>query len=195
MSYSIATRYQVADPSALIEKAPAIREKIIAAGAEGAALIQPIAAGPSVGTMIALSVWNSVDAGIEGLGKLYADPDIEALREGNPTLDRSISKLMVSYGDIDGQYIGVTRFTASEIPERGAEITWKKCKAHGLPALRISHCIAGGDNVGSYRAMFFANSLDAWAQAIADLLADDEYISEMGQVNFKPVFRGLARRF
>ena len=195
MSYSIATRYQVADPSALIEKAPAIREKIIAAGAEGAALIQPIAAGPSVGTMIALSVWNSVDAGIEGLGKLYADPDIEALREGNPTLDRSISKLMVSYGDIDGQYIGVTRFTASEIPERGAEITWEKCKAHGLPALRISHCIAGGDNVGSYRAMFFANSLDAWAQAIADLLADDEYISEMGQVNFKPVFRGLARRF
>jgi len=195
MSYSIATRYQVADPSALIEKAPAIREKIIAAGAEGAALIQPIAAGPSVGTMIALSVWNSVDSGIEGLGKLYADPDIEALREGNPTLDRSISKLMVSYGDIDGQYIGVTRFTASEIPERGAEITWEKCKAHGLPALRISHCIAGGDNVGSYRAMFFANSLDAWAQTIADLLADDEYISEMGQVNFKPVFRGLARRF
>ena len=37
MSYSIVTRYQVADPSALIKKAPAIREKAIAAGAEGAA--------------------------------------------------------------------------------------------------------------------------------------------------------------
>ena len=32
MSYSISTRYQVADPSALIEKAPEIREKAIAAG-------------------------------------------------------------------------------------------------------------------------------------------------------------------
>ena len=39
MSYSIVTRFQVADPSTLIEKAPEIREKIIAAGAEGAALI------------------------------------------------------------------------------------------------------------------------------------------------------------
>jgi len=62
MSYSISTRYQVADPSALIEKAPAIREKAIAAGAEGAALIQPIAAGPHVDVMLALTVWNSVDA-------------------------------------------------------------------------------------------------------------------------------------
>ena len=94
MSYSISSRYQVADPSAMIEKAPAMREKAIAAGAEGAALIQPIAAGPNVDVMFALTVWNSVDAGIEGLGKLYADPDIEALRDGNPTLDRSISKLM-----------------------------------------------------------------------------------------------------
>ena len=39
MSYSIVTRYQVADPSALIKKAPEIREKIVAAGATGAALI------------------------------------------------------------------------------------------------------------------------------------------------------------
>ena len=122
MSHSISTRYQVADPSALIEKAPEIREKAIAAGAEGAALIQPIAAGPHVDVMDALTVWNSVDAGIEGLGKLYADPDIEVLRDGNPTLDRSISKLMASYGDIDGQYIGVTRFTTSEMSERGVAI-------------------------------------------------------------------------
>jgi len=76
MSYSISTRYQVADPSALIEKAPEIREKAIAAGAEGAALIQPIAAGPHVDVMVALTVWNSVDAGIEGTGKRYADPSV-----------------------------------------------------------------------------------------------------------------------
>ena len=195
MSYSISTRYQVADPSALIEKAPAIREKAIAAGAEGAALIQPIAAGPHVDVMLALTVWNSVDAGIEGLGKLYADPDIEALRDGNPTLDRSISKLMASYGDIDGQYIGVTRFTASEMSERGVAIAWEKGKAQGITAIRASHCIAGGDNVGSYRAMFFTNSLDAWAQTIAELRADDEYLSEMARVNFEVVFRGIARRF
>ena len=122
MSYSISTRYQVSDPSALIEKAPEIREKAIAAGAEGAALIQPIAAAPHVDVMVALTVWNSVDAGIEGMGKLYADPDIQSLREGNPTLDHSISKLMASYGDIDGQYIGVTRFTTSEMSERGVAI-------------------------------------------------------------------------
>ena len=195
MSYSIVTRYQVADPSALIKKAPEIREKIVAAGAEGAALIQPIAAGPSVGTMAALSVWNSVDAGIEGLGKLYADPDIEALREGNPTLDRSISKLMMSFGDIDGQFIGVTRFTASELSERGVAIAWEKGKAQGISAIRASQCIAGGDNVGSYRAMFFTNSLDAWAQTIAELQADDEYLSEIERTNFKPAFRGIARRF
>ena len=145
--------------------------------------------------MAALSLWNSVDAGIEGLGKLYADPVIEALSKVNPTLDRSISKLMASYGDIDGQYIGVTRFTASEMSERGVAIAWEKGKAQGITAIRASHCIAGGDNVGSYRAMFFTNSLDAWAQTVADLWADDEYISVMGQVNFKPVFRGLARRF
>ena len=58
MSYSISSRYQVADPSALIENAPVMREKAIAAGAEGAALIQPIAAGPHVDVMLALTVWN-----------------------------------------------------------------------------------------------------------------------------------------
>jgi len=195
MTYSVSTRYQVADPSALIERAPEIREKLIASGANGASLIQPIAAGPFVDSMIAISAWNSLDASIEGLGKLYADPDIKALREVNPTLGRSIARQMASFGDIDGQFIGVVVFNASGFAEKGAEIAWEKCKAHGLPALRISQFIAGGDNVGSYRAMFFANSLDAWAQTIADLLADDEYISEMGQVNFKPVFRGLARRF
>jgi len=195
MSYSIVTRFQVADPSALIEKAPEVREKIIAAGAEAAALIQPIAAGPGVGTMAALSLWNSVDAGIESLGKLYADPVIEALSKANPTLDRSISKLMASYGDIDGQYIGVTRFTASELSERGVAIAWEKGKAQGITAIRASHCIAGGDNVGSYRAMFFTNSLDAWAQTIAELMADDEYLSETAKTNFKVVFRGIARRF
>jgi len=41
-------------------------------------------------------------------------------------------------------------------------------------AIRASHCIAGGDNVGSSRAMFLTNSLDAWAQTIAELMADDE---------------------
>ena len=195
MSYSISSRYQVADPSALIENAPVMREKAIAAGAEGAALIQPIAAGPHVDVMLALTVWNSVDAGIEGLGKLYADPAIQSLREGNPTLDRSISKLMASYGDIDGQYIGVTRFTASEMSERGVAIAWEKGKAQGITAIRASHCISGGNNVGSYRAMFFTNSLDAWAQTIAELMADDEYLSEITRTNFKPVFRGIARRF
>ena len=195
MAYSVSTRYQVADPSALIERAPEIREKVIAAGAEGGALIQPIAAGPVVGTMMALSVWNSLDASIEGLGKIYADPDIKALREDNPILGRSISRILASYGDIDGQFIGVVRFTASEFNERGPEIAWEKCKAHGLPALRLSQCIAGGDDVGSYRAMFFTNSLDAWAQATAEFRADDEYISEMERINFKPAFRGLARRF
>ena len=195
MSYSISSRYQVADPSALIENAPVMREKAIAAGAEGAALIQPIAAGPHVDVMLALTVWNSVDAGIEGLGKLYADPDIQSLREGNPTLDRSISKLMASYGDIDGQYIGVTRFTASELSERGVAIAWEKGKAQGITAIRASHCISGGNNVGSYRAMFFTNSLDAWAKTIAELMADDEYLSEIARTNFKPVFRGIARRF
>ena len=195
MSYSISSRYQVADPSALIENAPVMREKAIAAGAEGAALIQPIAAGPHVDVMLALTVWNSVDAGIEGLGNLYADPAIQSLREGNPTLDRSISKLMASYGDIDGQYIGVTRFTASEMSERGVAIAWEKGKAQGITAIRASHCIAGGDNVGSYRAMFFTNSLDAWAQTIAELMANDEYLTEIARTNFKPVFRGIARRF
>ena len=195
MSYSIVIHYRVIDPSAQIKKTPEIREKIVAVGAEGAALIQPIAAGSSVGTMVALSVWNSVDAGIEGLGKLYADPDIEALREGNPTLDRSISKLMMSFGDIGGQYIGVTRFTASELSERGVAIAWEKGKAQGITAIRASHCIAGGDNVGSYRAMFFTNSLDAWAETITELLADDEYLSEIERTNFKPAFRGIARRY
>ena len=102
---------------------------------------------------------------------------------------------MASYGDIDGQYIGVTRFTASEMSERGVAIAWEKGKAQGITAIRASHCIAGGDNVGSYRAMFFTNSLDAWAQTIAELLADDEYHLEMARVNFKAVFRGIARRF
>ncbi len=195
MSYSIATRYQVADPSALIEKAPEIRKKAIAAGAEGAALIQPIASGPAVGTMVALSVWKSVDASIEGLGKVYADPDVKALRENNPVLGRSISRIMASYGDIDGQYVALVRFTASEFSERGVAIVWEKGKAQGISAVRASHCIAGGDEVGSYRAMFFTNSLDAWAQTVADLWADDEYISEMGRINFEPFYRGIARRF
>ena len=195
MAYSITTRYQVADPSELIEKAPVIREKIVAIGAKRAAFIQPIAAGPSVDVMLALSVWDSVDAGIEGLGKLYADPDIQALREGNQIVGRKISKMVESRGEIDGQYIGVVRATASELSERAVALAWEKGKAQGITAIRIGQCIAGGDDVGSYRAMFFTNSIDAWVQTVAQLRADDEYLAEAARTNWNVFFRGIARRF
>ena len=43
--------------------------------------------------------------------------------------------------------------------------------------------------------MFFTKSLDAWAQTITELQADDEYLSEIERTNFKPVFRRIARCF
>ncbi len=128
------------------------------------------------------------------MGKLYTDPDIAALREDNPTLGRNIVRVIAEFGDIDGQFIGLIRFTASDFSDRGLTIAWENGKANGINGIRASQAIAGSE-VGSYVALFFTNSLDAWAKTIADLLADDEYLADMKRINFKPVARGIARRY
>ena len=173
MTYTITTLHQVTNPSQIIDKAPEMRQKVIAAGAKRLELLQPIAAGPHVDVILAISAWDSVDAGIDAMGGLYADSDMQAMRADNPTLGREISKVLKSGGEIERQYVGMVRGTATELSDIGFERTWKIGNSLGITAVRASQSIAGGNNVGSYRAMFFCDSVDAWVQTSVQLRADD----------------------
>ncbi len=194
MTHTITTRFQVNNPTQVTDKAPETRQKILAAGAKRVEFLQPIAAGPHVDVMLVISSWDSVDAGLNALAGLYADPDIQAITAANPMLGREISTIMKSRGDIEGQYVGMIRGTATELSDRGFERTWEIGNPLGITAIRASRSVAGGNHVGSYRALLFCNSVDAWVQTSAQLRADDEYLEEAARTNWNVIFRGVARR-
>ena len=194
MTYRILTRYQVTDPGPIIQRAPEVREKVLAVGARRSVLFQPLATGPSVGALAWASAWDSIDAAIEGLAKVYADPAIAALRDANPVLSRSISKSVLERGDPTGsKFVGITRFTASTHSERGVEICWEKGQPNGITAIRVSQYIAGGETPGSYVALFFVVSLDGWAETVAQVTSDKAFLEEGERTNFSVTSRGLAK--
>jgi hypothetical protein len=191
VTYSFQTMYQGSDPAPLIDNVQMFKEL---SGASEMQVIQQIAAGDLTGVCLAVSTWESVQAGWDGLSALYADPKVQAISTtGTMTVaGRSVSKVRHQHGTCSGNYVGWTSFTG-EIPNESefSNIT-AIADTHGINGLRMSQAIAAGANSNARLAAFYCDSLNNWADMMDDLTSDPGFLLTVARTGFVPVRRGLA---
>ena len=195
MSFVFQTHYQGDDPSVLIDNMGLFNELVQGSGSSGMLLFQQIAAGELTGLCVAASMWDSVQDGWNGLSAMYADPRIQEIANSatSPTaIGRNVTKLEREHGNPGPGYAGWTSFQGDSVnDEEFANITAIADK-NGITAVRMLNNMAAGSNSGTRTAVFYCESLDNWAEMMAELAADPSFIAGASRTGFLPVARGLA---
>ena len=195
MSFVFQTHYQGDDPSVLIDNMGLFNELVQGSGSSGMLLFQQIAAGELTGLCVAASMWDSVQGGWNGLSAMYADPRIQEIATSvtSPTaIARNVTKLEREHGNPGPGYAGWTSFQGDSVnDEEFANITAIADK-NGITAVRMLNNMAAGSNSGTRTAVFYCESLDNWAEMMAELATDPSFIAGASRTGFLPVARGLA---
>jgi len=195
VSFVFQTHYQGDDPSVLIDNMGLFNELVQGSGSSGMLLFQQIAAGELTGLCVAASMWDSVQGGWNGLSAMYADPRIQEIATSvtSPTaIARNVTKLEREHGNPGPGYAGWTSFQGDSVnDEEFANITAIADK-NGITAVRMLNNMAAGSNSGTRTAVFYCDSLDNWAEMMADLTTDPSFIAGASRTGFLPVARGLA---
>ena len=195
MSFVFQTHYQGDDPSVLIDNMGLFNELVKGSGSSGMLLFQQIAAGELTGLCVAASMWDSVQGGWNGLSAMYADPRIQeiATSSTSPTaIARNVTKLEREHGNPGPGYAGWTSFQGDSVnDEEFANITAIADK-NEITAVRMLNNMAAGSNSGTRTAVFYCDSLDNWAEMMAELTTDPSFIAGASRTGFLPVARGLA---
>ena len=195
MSFVFQTHYQGDDPSVLIDNMGLFNQLVQGSGSSGMLLFQQIAAGELTGLCVAASMWDSVQGGWNGLSAMYADPRIQEIATSvtSPTaIARNVTKLEREHGNPGPGYAGWTSFQGDSVnDEEFANITAIADK-NGITAVRMLNNMAAGSNSGTRTAVFYCDSLDNWAEMMADLTTDPSFIAGASRTGFLPVARGLA---
>ena len=195
MSFVFQTHYQGDDPSVLIDNMGLFNELVQGSGSSGMLLFQQIAAGELTGLCVAASMWDSVQGGWNGLSAMYADPRIQEIATSatSPTaIARNVTKLEREHGNPGPGYAGWTSFQGDSVnDEEFANITAIADK-NEITAVRMLNNMAAGSNSGTRTAVFYCDSLDNWAEMMAELTTDPSFIAGALRTGFSPVARGLA---
>ncbi len=195
MSFVFQTHYQGDDPSVLVDNMGLFNELVKGSGSSGMLLFQQIAAGELTGLCVAASMWDSVQGGWNGLSAMYADPRIQEIATSatSPTaIARNVTKLEREHGNPGPGYAGWTSFQGDSVnDEEFANITAIADK-NGVTAVRMLNNMAAGSNSGTRTAVFYCDSLDNWAEMMAELTTDPSFIAGASRTGFLPVARGLA---
>ena len=195
MSFVFQTHYQGDDPSVLIDNMGLFNQLVQGSGSSGMLLFQQIAAGELTGLCVAASMWDSVQDGWNGLSAMYADPRIQEIATSatSPTaIGRNVTKLEREHGNPGPGYAGWTSFQGDAVnDEEFANITAIADK-NGITAVRMLNNMAAGSNSGTRTAVFYCESLDNWAEMMAELATDPSFIAGASRTGFLPVARGLA---
>ena len=195
MSFVFQTHYQGDDPSVLIDNMGLFNELVQGSGSSGMLLFQQIAAGELTGLCVAASMWDSVQGGWNGLSAMYADPRIQEIATSatSPTaIARNVTKLEREHGNPGPGYAGWTSFQGDSVnDEEFANITAIADK-NEITAVRMLNNMAAGSNSGTRTAVFYCDSLDNWAEMMAELTTDPSFIAGALRTGFLPVARGLA---
>lgn len=195
MSFVFQTHYQGDDPSVLIDNMGLFNELVKGSGSSGMLLFQQIAAGELTGLCVAASMWDSVQGGWNGLSAMYSDPRIQAIATSatSPTaVGRNVAKLEREHGNPGPGYAGWTSFQGDSVnDEEFANIT-AIADRNGITAVRMLSNMAAGSNSGTRTAVFYCDSLDSWAEMMAELTTDPSFIAGASRTGFLPVARGLA---
>lgn len=194
MSYVFQTQYQGDDPAALIGNMGLFNEIVKGSGSSGMVLLQQVAAGEFTGMCVAASFWDSVQAGWDGLSSMYADPRVQGIAESTTmsAIGRNVAKIELEHGNPSGGFAGWTGFQGGVPNDDEFANIGAIADRNGINGIRINNNIAAGSNSGTRTAIFYCDSLNNWADMMADLTSDPGFIAGASRTGFLPVARGLA---
>ncbi|MGZ0217447.1 MAG: hypothetical protein ACKVIY_00260 [Acidimicrobiales bacterium] len=199
MSHVIATQLIPSDPAAFRASiSEMIRPKLEALGAHYVVANESIAGGSQMGVFTMGSRWASVDAGFAALDKFYADPEVIATLTATPVqpVGRMAGVVEAERGNPSGAYTVAFSSTLENFDRGQSEefydIVSSVMTGAGVNGMRMIRWIAAGPLSGSWAALFYTDSLDAYMAGIAALYATPEATSLMAQWGMRPLSRTIS---
>ena len=199
MSYVIATQLRPSTRAPFLDAVDSmIRPKLEAFGADYVVVQEGISSGSQTGMFTVGSRWASVDQGLAGLGDFYADAEVAAFLAANP-VDvgfRGTGVVDAERGDPSGGFTVtlsalMTNFDASTADAFYDDVHSILSEA-GVNGMRMIRWIAAGELSGSWAALFYTDSIDAYMAGFNALYADEGIVSRMGSYGFSALSRAIS---
>ena len=199
MSYVIATQLRPSTRVPFLDAVDSmIRPKLEAVGADYVVVQEGISSGSQTGMFTVGSRWASVDQGLAGLADFYADAEVAAFLDANP-VDvgfRGTGVVDAERGDPSGGFTVtlsalMTNFDASTADAFYDDVHSILSEA-GVNGMRMIRWIAAGELSGSWAALFYTDSIDAYMAGFNALYADESIVSRMGSYGFSALSRAIS---
>lgn len=199
MSYVIATQLRPSTRAPFLDAVDSmIRPKLEAFGADYVVVQEGISSGSQTGMFTVGSRWASVDQGLAGLADFYADAEVAAFLAANP-VDvgfRGTGVVDAERGDPSGGFTVtlsalMTNFDASTADAFYDDVHSILSEA-GVNGMRMIRWIAAGELSGSWAALFYTDSIDAYMAGFNALYADEGIVSRMGSYGFSALSRAIS---
>ncbi len=199
MSYVIATQLRPSTRVPFLDAVDSmIRPKLEAVGADYVVVQEGISSGSQTGMFTVGSRWASVDQGLAGLADFYADAEVAAFLAANP-VDvgfRGTGVVDAERGDPSGGFTVtlsalMTNFDASTADAFYDDVHSILSEA-GVNGMRMIRWIAAGELSGSWAALFYTDSIDAYMAGFNALYADESIVSRMGSYGFSALSRAIS---
>ena len=199
MSYVIATQLRPSTRAPFLDAVDSmIRPKLEAVGADYVVVQEGISSGSQTGMFSVGSRWASVDQGLAGLAGFYADAEVAAFLDANP-VDvgfRGTGVVDAERGDPSGGFTVtlsalMTNFDASTADAFYDDVHSILSEA-GVNGMRMIRWIAAGELSGSWAALFYTDSIDAYMAGFNALYADESIVSRMGSYGFSALSRAIS---
>ena len=199
MSYVIATQLIPSDPAAFRASIPEmIRPKLEALGAQYVVAQESIAAGPQMGVFTMGSRWSSIDRGFTALDEFYADPEVIATLAATPVqpVGRMAGVVEAERGNPSGTYTVAFSSSLENFDRSQSEDFYDTVSSimigAGVNGMRMIRWVAAGELTGSWAALFYTDSLDAYMAGIGELYAEPKATSVMAQWGMRPLSRTIS---
>ena len=199
MSYVIATQLRPSTRAPFLDAVDSmIRPKLEAVGADYVVVQEGISSGSQTGMFTVGSRWASVDQGLAGLADFYADAEVAAFLAANP-VDvgfRGTGVVDAERGDPSGGFTVtlsalMTNFDASTADAFYDDVHSILSEA-GVNGMRMIRWFAAGELSGSWAALFYTDSIDAYMAGFNALYADESIVSRMGSYGFSALSRAIS---
>jgi hypothetical protein len=168
---------------------------LVEGGAQGV-LVGESLTGPTMGTYVLNSQWESLGAGAASSNamttRMAPGGDLADLAGRYQPIQRIISQTMFEAGSSDGAFISASRFTFTS-PLGGLENTGQIATTNGANGARISSVLAGGDMTGHLIGAMFFDSLDALPGLLASFASDPQFMADVaaagGHLESRTIFQ------
>jgi hypothetical protein len=199
MTYVINTQLKPSDRGAFVASIGSmIRPKLEAAGADYVVVQEGISSGSQTGMFTVGSRWSSVDQGISGLGAFYADPEVAAFLAATPVdvASRGTAIVDAERGNPIGAFTVELALLMSNYDPSTADAFYDDVHTilndAGVNGMRMIRWIAAGELSGSWTALFYTDSIDAYMAGFAALYANESIVSRMAGYGLNPLSRSIS---